>query len=244
MSGPLILSVFPGIDLLGRAFEEEWPEACIVRGPDLLWGGDIKLFHPPAGRFDGLIGGPPCQKFSRLRFMVERHGYKTKPDLIPEFERCAREAEPSWFLMENVPAAPLPKVAGYVVRDELIRDIWVGGVTDRLRRFSFGTRDGRALIWEHVALHLDPEPSALASGGGRPVPIKIGGSGKVKRSALVNYGYKTRGALVEHLRKQGLPPDFLAGAPFTVRAKVQIVGEGVPLSLGRAIARAVKRALT
>lgn len=46
---PLILSVFPGIDLLGRAFEEEWPEACVVRGPDLLWGGDVRTFYPPAG---------------------------------------------------------------------------------------------------------------------------------------------------------------------------------------------------
>ena len=61
---PLILSIFPGIDLLGRAFEEVWPEACIVRGPDLLWGGDIRTFHPPAGVFDGIIGGPPCQVHS------------------------------------------------------------------------------------------------------------------------------------------------------------------------------------
>lgn len=40
----LILSLFPGIDLLGRAFEELG--ACVVRGPDLLWGGDIRAFSP------------------------------------------------------------------------------------------------------------------------------------------------------------------------------------------------------
>mgnify|MGYP001608247457 CR=1 FL=1 len=28
---PLILSIFPGIDLLGRAFEEVWPEAALIR---------------------------------------------------------------------------------------------------------------------------------------------------------------------------------------------------------------------
>ena len=37
MGNGLVLSVFPGIDLLGRAFEEQ--EYCVVRGPDLLWGG-------------------------------------------------------------------------------------------------------------------------------------------------------------------------------------------------------------
>ena len=56
------------------AFEEEG--FCVVRGPDLLWGGDIRRFHPPAGRFDGVIGGPPCQAFSRLRHLVEHNGYK------------------------------------------------------------------------------------------------------------------------------------------------------------------------
>jgi len=53
----LVLSLFPGIGLLDRAFEEEG--FCIVRGPDLLWGGDIRSFHPPAGRFDGVIGVGP-----------------------------------------------------------------------------------------------------------------------------------------------------------------------------------------
>ena len=50
----VVLSLFPGIGLLDRAFEERG--ACVVRGPDLLWGGDIKGFHPPAGVFRGVIG--------------------------------------------------------------------------------------------------------------------------------------------------------------------------------------------
>lgn len=33
----LILSLFPGIGLLDRAFEE--CGFCVVRGPDILWGG-------------------------------------------------------------------------------------------------------------------------------------------------------------------------------------------------------------
>ena len=44
--------LFPGIGLLDMAFEKEG--FCVVRGPDLLWGGDIRSFHPPAGKFDGV----------------------------------------------------------------------------------------------------------------------------------------------------------------------------------------------
>ena len=46
----LVLSLFPGIGLLDLAFEEEG--FCIVRGPDQLWGGDIKRFNPPKGILD------------------------------------------------------------------------------------------------------------------------------------------------------------------------------------------------
>jgi DNA (cytosine-5)-methyltransferase 1 len=65
---PLVLSLFPGIGLLDMAFEEEG--FCVVRGPDLLWGGDVYTFHPPVGKFDGVIGGPPCKRWSRLAHMV------------------------------------------------------------------------------------------------------------------------------------------------------------------------------
>lgn len=241
----LVLSLFPGIGLLDMAFEQEG--FCIVRGPDLLWGGDIRSFHPPAGKFDGVIGGPPCQAFSRMRHMVEQNGYQVVPNLIPEFERCVQEARPRWFVMENVPEAPRPLVPGYRVDSQLFRDVWAGGLTARLRCISWGTMNGvpARLHIDGVALHPQPEHSALASGGGRPVPVAIGGSGKTKRSAksaLVNYGYKTAGAFENHKRLQGLPADFdLPG--FTVRAKVAALGNGVPLPMGRAIAKAVKQAI-
>jgi DNA (cytosine-5)-methyltransferase 1 len=72
----LVLSLFPGIGLLDMAFEAEG--FCVVRGPDVLWGGDIRNFHPPRCRFDGVIGGPPCQAFSRLAHMVRQNGYEPK----------------------------------------------------------------------------------------------------------------------------------------------------------------------
>jgi DNA (cytosine-5)-methyltransferase 1 len=225
------------------AFEEAG--FCVVRGPDLLWGGDIRRFHPPAGRFDGVIGGPPCQAFSQLRFVVEANGYRTKPNLIPEFERCAGEARPAWFLMENVPAAPEPVVDGYRIRSVMLRDVWVGGETNRLRRFSFGTPSGLSLPIETLALHRpDPEPAALAAGGLRTTPVAIGGSGKRKdRGALARRGYMGAPQFRNHVRLQGLPDDFLEDAPLTVAGKIQVVGNGVPLSMGRAVAAAVIRAI-
>lgn len=36
----LVLSLFPGIGLFDQAFAEQG--FCVVRGPDLLWGGDVK----------------------------------------------------------------------------------------------------------------------------------------------------------------------------------------------------------
>lgn len=49
MADGLVLSLFPGIGMLDRGFEEEG--YCVVRGPDVLWGGDIRSFHPPARVF-------------------------------------------------------------------------------------------------------------------------------------------------------------------------------------------------
>jgi DNA (cytosine-5)-methyltransferase 1 len=240
----LVLSLFPGIGLLDMAFEEEG--FCVVRGPDLLWGGDVRRFHPPAGRFDGVIGGPPCQLFSRMRHLNPKCGEK-HGNMIPEFERVVFEADPIWFLMENVPEAPTPWVDGWLTQEQLVRDVWVGGSTNRLRRFTFGTGEGHKLDVEWLALHrTDPDPSVLAGGGGRSVPVAIGGSGKRKKTADgKRHGPHDgpRAPLEELLRAQGLPLDFLRDSPLTVDGKRHAVGNGVPLAMGRAIAKAVRKAL-
>lgn len=243
MTPPLVLSLFPGIGLLDMAFEEAG--FCVVRGPDLLWGGDIRTFHPPAWRFDGVIGGPPCQAFSRLRHLVEYNGYAVAENLIPEYERVVGEAMPAWFVMENVPDAPLPSVTTYSVHAQLLRDVWVGGETSRLRRISFGTHERYTRLHiEGLALYRpDPEPAALASGSARPVPVAIGGSGKRKKSSAATLVYPSVAQLGRACVAQGLPADFLDDAPFTVAGKCKVVGNGVPLPMGRAIAKAVKRAM-
>lgn len=237
----LVLSLFPGIGLLDQAFEEAG--FCVVRGPDLLWGGDVRKFHPTPDRFDGVIGGPPCQAFSRLRHLVEHNGYATAPNLIPEFERIVGEAQPRWFLMENVPAAPTPSVAGYDVCDRVVNNRGCGGEQNRVRRFSFGARELSVRAFHVVGVALEPAlyaPAVLASGGARPVPVAIGGSGKRKKTAARDIGYKTDDYFREAVRLQGLPDDFDLPA-FTVAGKIKAVGNGVPLPMGREVAMAVKR---
>jgi DNA (cytosine-5)-methyltransferase 1 len=226
----LVLSLFPGVGLLDMAFEEEG--FCVVRGPDLLWGGDIKNFHPPRGKFNGVIGGPPCQAFSRLRHMVEASGNVTAPNLIPEFDRCVSDAAPQWFLMENVPEAPEPGLGrfAYTKTSIVIRDVWVGGVTNRLRRFTFGDIYNRPFNILTEALHPEGAGTVVAGHGLAP-----GQRDKANGETVM--------PLERMCELQGLPPNFLSDAPFTVHGKRKCIGNGVPLPMGRAVARAVKAAL-
>jgi len=222
----LVLSIFPGIDLLGRAFEEYG--FCVVRGPDLLWGGDIKTFHPPAGVFGGVIGGPPCQCFSRLRFLNPLAG-KKHGNMIPEFERGVEEAQPDWWLMENVPQAPHPQVVGYFTQSILVNNRWVGGVQKRERVFTFGSTKEARLNVEFCLFEQQEVGATVLAGHG---PVGRGGS-----------QWDVQPTIRDIAILQGLPEDFLSESPFTVQGKRKVIGNGVPIPMGRAMAKAVKGAL-
>lgn len=303
----LVLSLFPGIGLLDRAFEEGG--FVIVRGPDVLWGGDVRSFHPPPGRFDGVIGGPPCQSFSSLVHLVRARGHEPRfGNLIPEFTRCVMEAAPTWFLMENVPGAPVPDLErAYSMKPFLLRneDLCAGdGLGQeqmRTRRFTFAVRlpglatDLRRWI-QFAALRLPKASGAvtqnavnnsqaakgrllksavLGHGGATPqqrLPQRlrrstvVGGqsgitaeserlrSQRLRRNAVVGGHGKSLSAtesgggfkryeLEEACRLQGLPENFTEQMPFTKDAKRDVVAAGVPLTMGRALARAVRLAL-
>lgn len=233
----LVLSLFPGIGMLDMAFEEAG--FCVVRGPDLLWGGDIHRFDPPAGRFDGVIGGPPCQFASEMSRLNCAMGKQLAINEIPEFERCVAAANPAWFVMENVVTAPLPVVAGYTVSDEVSRDHWCGGLTMRKRRFSFGSRGALRFRLVGAALQVT-QPALAVVSSARAGHIRKVVSGKER---LCSTG-GPRMPIAEMARLQGLPPSFFGDrSPFTVEAQRKMVGNGVPLAMGRAVAAAVVRAL-
>lgn len=209
MSG-VVLSLFPGIGLLDLAFELEG--FCVVRGPDLLWGGDVRRFIPPAGVFSGIIGGPPCQEFSALN-------RDPAPDdgvaLLEEFIRVTGQARPVWWLLENVARVPDVVVPGYTWQRLDVDQGWYCGVR-RLRHIQFG------------ALGLPPlqVPAGRVVDGAEPAALACDG-----RS-------------VDELRRlQGLPEDFTLPG-LTVEAQKRAIGNGVPLVMGRVLARAVRRVLT
>lgn len=138
LKNTLLLSLFPGIDLLGRAFEETG--FCVVRGPDLITGGDVRQFSPPADRFDGIIGGPPCQDFSRLNRNPGKYSY----EMLDEFIRVIEEASPIWFLFENVVGAPHFEIKGYTAQRFPLDLAWFTPFSRR-RDFVFGSQMGRLL---------------------------------------------------------------------------------------------------
>ena len=207
----LVLSLFPGIDILGHAFELEG--FCVVRGPDLITGGDVRDFCPPINRFDGIIGGPPCQDFSRRR-RAPATGYGVA--MLAEFERIVIEASPSWWLMENVDRVPDVQIDGYSWQRIDVNQSWYSGVS-RLRHVQFG-RTG-------YAMPLLDIPAGTPTPGAEPAALACD-----ERS-------------VEELKRlQGLPTDFdLPG--MTIEAQKRAIGNGVPLVMGRVLAIAVKQAL-
>jgi DNA (cytosine-5)-methyltransferase 1 len=240
----LVLSIFPGIDLLGRAFEEVFgADICLVRGPDPIFGGDIRGWHVPSGVFWGIVGGPPCQDFSALS-AINRHLGRVPRfgNLIPEFERVVDEARPDWFLMENVERAPKPSINGYQVSDLVLDNRWLGEEQSRRRRFSFGSADGRELVIDGLVVleNIAYEPAVVSTTG-----YLLGNGGAyLKSKAAVARCTASRKRPVERLCElQGVDRGFFQDSPFTVGGKRKAIANAVPMEMGRALARAIKRAM-
>lgn len=204
----LVLSLFPGIDLLGRGFEAAG--FCVVRGPDLLWGQDIRDWAPPAGRFDGVIGGPPCQDFSSAR-RDDPTGYGRL--MLAEFVRVVEAARPSWWLMENVPGVPDVRIDGYNWQRLDLYASSFGLRQRRLRHIQFGSRAGEVLVIERGKRGDEGAPAVMAS--------------------------DTTTAWGKLCERQGLPADFSLPA-WTVRAARTAVGNAVPYPMAVALAEAVR----
>ncbi|WP_165921704.1 DNA cytosine methyltransferase [Sulfuricurvum sp. IAE1] len=207
--GFLILSLFSGIGLLDRAFREAG--FVVVSAGDLVTGQDIRDFRGIAGRFDGIIGGSPCQAFSdanRDRPADDNHyGYQ----MIEEYKRVVFECDPTWYLFENVRNAPNVIIDGYDHQRIDINQGWFDDVY-RLRHIQFGHKQGKKIFW----------PRGVTRPG-------------LKSAALASDDRSFR----ELCRLQGLEDDFDL-PDFTVRGKKKVVGNGVPIVMGRVIANAVR----
>lgn len=221
----IVLSLFPGADLLGKAFEAEG--FCVVRGPDVLLGGDIHEFHVPPDRFDGIIGGPPCQPFST----ASRMNGTAAVNLIPEYLRIIEEAQPRWAVMENVWGARHAAPDWPHVR---ICDADVGGYTKRVRAFWF------------YGLPPVPPPSPDPVARRRAAYSVMASSWKVRTG---------RNGGTKHVHQRLTPEEAagLQGFPYLDERimehhpggggrifAIHLLGNGVPRAMGRYIARHVK----
>lgn len=211
----LVLSLFPGAGLLDRGFEQAG--FCVVRGPDTLLGQSIENFSVPAGHFAGVIGGPPCQDFSRARRAPPTgHGVR----MLAHYRRIVIEADPLWWLMENVPGVPGMVIEGYSVQRFNLFAWEFGLRQSRNRCFQFGSRDGKPLT---INRSMSQRPNWLAD-------------------AVLAKDERSRMTRLYEL--QGLPGGFnLPGLSRT--AKIRAVGNGVPVPMAKAVAEAIRdRAVT
>lgn len=219
----LVLSLFPGADLLGLAFEQTG--FCVVRGPDILLGGDTRNFEIPPNKFDGIIGGPPCKVFSKAL----KGNDSTVGNLIPEFARLVEQGKPKWWLMENVVGASGPNL--YPTYRHVLNAHDFGCNQIRVRAF-----------WSNLDLKVEkilseqktisPWPTVVAT------EYKYGGSVRDQRRAGRKVG--RRMTLEEVNEAMGLPTNFSTPA-LTMDMQYEVRGNGVPLQLGRAVAKAIAR---
>lgn len=213
----LVLSLMPGIDMLGMAFRERG--FCVVRGGDLIVGGDVRAEHYPDNVFGGICCGPPCQDFSAARRAVDAPTGDGL-EMLREFERVVSEAQPDWWLAENVPQVPDIEIEGYTVQRIDVEQAWFVPVR-RHRVFQFG-RHARILERSQPldiprGTVIEPSEDCVLASDSRPWEVVR--------------------------RLQGLPDDFeLPG--FSDRGRRRAVGNGVALPLGRVVAAAVMAALS
>jgi DNA (cytosine-5)-methyltransferase 1 len=209
----LVLSLFPGVDLLGRAFEAAG--FCVVRGPDKILDQLIEDFHAPPGKFDGVIGGPPCTNYSDAN---RRRDTQEGDRLVLEFLRVVDESRPTWWLMENVRNVPDVTLAGYDVQRLDVLDTDFGGRQSRLRHIQFGHVDGYIIRPRRTI-----SPRSVT-----PVPtLTTAPAGPGDRHC-------------RRLAKQGF--SALPLRTFTPTARRRAIGNGVPLTIGQALAAAVSLA--
>jgi DNA (cytosine-5)-methyltransferase 1 len=206
----LVLSLYPGVDLLGRGFAAAG--FAVVAGPDILLDTYIENFHVPPHRFNGVIGGPPCTEYSDAN---RRRDTSEGDRLLMHYLRVVDESQAEWFLMENVRNVPDVRLPGYTVQRLDVLDLDFGGRQTRLRHIQFGHRQG----WIIRPLRTS-SPRTVT-----PVPtITTAPSGPGDRHC-------------RRLAKQGFAA--LPLRSLTPAARRRAIGNGVPFPIAQALASAV-----
>lgn len=210
----LVLSIFHGLDLFGRGFESEG--FFVVRAAEKILGFDAADFHPPKGKFDGIIAGTPCQDFSlanRSKRTFDGYGV----EMLKQFCRIVTEARPRWFVLENVPQVPNIEIDDYTIQRFNLNASECGMKQNRLRAFQFGSLDGLPLVIKRLPKILKTERCCIATEANK----------QDKRN------------FADFCELQGLPRDFKL-PHFSVGRKYELVGNGVPVPMARLIAKSIR----
>ena len=216
MNPQFILSLFPGLDVLGRAFSAAGH--TVVRGPDLVTGDRIEDFHGLVGHVDGIIAGPPCQDFSRLRRCPPSgHGEK----MLRELLRVAAECDPTWILIENVPSVPSLIYHGRRLQRLDLTDLECGGVQLRRRHWQW---------WHRFDLQLAPE---------RQVNHRVR---SVTPALTAQPGQSQPSNYAERCRQMGLPKP-IKPAGWSHAALCRAIGNAVTWHMAINMAAAVSQAI-
>jgi len=209
----IVLSLFGGAGLLDRGFERAG--YCVLRGPDTLFGQRIEDFEATwlHGHVEGVIGGSPCQDFSRARRDPETGAGR---ECMRQFARCVTQAGPVWWLLENVPNVPALDVHGYEVQRIYCSFHEFGGRQRRERVFQFGHRPGdNELVLQRRQLS-------------RPGPWA--------KTVTTKHTHRNYADLCE---LQGLPRTFTISG-LSRSQKIRAVCNGVPVPMAQAIAEAIR----
>lgn len=214
----LVLSLFPGGGLLDRAFTEAG--FCVVQVPDKIMGGDVCEFVGIPGRINGLIGGPPCQGFSvcntRKKHSKPPKSVAMSRRMLQETCRIITECDPEWFLIENVPCVPDVRIDGYSIQRIPLTHQECGGDQERNRHFQFGSKNGDIIR-----------------------PIRVTADRQIKKTKpAVTTKTKTGVSYPDICRMQDLEKPIPLPGIFRTK-KFELIGNGVPLRMGRVIAKAV-----
>lgn len=161
-----------------------WPviedEISNIPTPKILHTGSLRR-----GEVDALIGGPPCQPFSKSAYWVMGDSGRLndpRANTLVEFMRCVDEILPRTFLLENVHGISYSgKEEGLLLLEKLTRKTnkkhnvnyklsWkvlnaanYGVPQLRTRFFLIGSRDGKHFTFPVPTHTWEPEASAALS---------------------------------------------------------------------------------
>ena len=207
----LILSTFTGLGLLDSGFKKNG--FCTVSAGDIMWAQNICDFTGVKGKFDGVIGGSPCQDFSKAR-RVPPSGNGLA--MIEQFKRIVLECAPAFYLLENVPAVPDVIVPGFKWQRFGLCPTMLGYSQRRLRHFQYGYRTGSFLQLDNMLSIETKNSTVLAS--------------------------DTSISFQKACELQGIENVSDLSA-FTVKNRYKLVGNGVHVGVAEYVARKIKEAL-